>query len=188
MNKAVLALSGWLIVGLWLAACAGDDPALGTSEVELALERLALADAGESDSNEIDSAGVPYDTLMRVCHERAQARGGPHEVHGIGQYLALGDTMLAVHVPLPDAPELARCIEEAVADEPPPGPPGAPNAFASGSFAIDLGGPPPPFTPGDVERHLDAHRAGLEQLVRQVVARGVLPADHFFVREVLEGS
>jgi hypothetical protein len=193
MNKAVLVLGAWLAFGVWLAACADPESDGDVSQLEAELERVARADAAQALADEEVPSEVPYQALMRDCFARAgqpgaaRGRSAPREAHTIGQYLALGDTMLAVYVPLPDAPELARCIEEAVADEAPPGPPSAPNAFASGSFAVDLGGPPPAVSTDDIARHLDAHRAGLQQLVRQVVARGVLPADHFFVREVLEG-
>jgi hypothetical protein len=170
-----------VVLCVWMVACAEPerDAAWEIAQFEPDLQDATDADA---ESAAPSSAEPPYTRLTQQCYARAASQA---EIHAIGQYLALGDTMLAVRVSIPEAPRLARCIEEAVADEVPPGPPSAANQFASGSFAIDLGGPPRPLQPGDIERHFDAHQAGLEAMMRDLLARGVLPRDHFFVREVL---
>jgi hypothetical protein len=178
--RSMLVVLCAVVLCAWMVACAEPerDAAWEIAQLEPDLQQATDAELESAASN----AELPYTRLMQQCYARAASQ---KEVHAIGQYLALGDTMLAVRVAIPEAPRLARCIEEAVADEVPPGPASAPNQFASGSFAIDLGGPPRPLQPGDIERHFDAHQAGLEAMMRDLVAGGVLPRDHFFVREVL---
>ena len=185
MRSTTLLLRVTLLLWVWMVACADTSPEAPDelAQLEAQLEELARADA-DADADSLKAVPtVPYARAMDACYARSRSQA---EVHAVGQYLALGDTMLAVRVSIPEAPRLARCIEDAVADDVPPGPPGADNQFASGSFAIDLGGAPEPLRPGDIERHFAAHQAGLRAMIREVVARGVLPADHFFVREVLE--
>lgn len=177
MRKACLLLS------LGSIAWGCGNPESEPSDSALLLE----AELDSAQATAANSDAAPYAEVLRRCFAETAKDEPGVEVHAIGQYLALGDAMLAVHVPIPEASNLAHCIEAAVADEAPPGAPNPGNAFSSGSFAIDLGGPPQPLRPGDFERHFDAHQRGLEHMVRDVVARGALPADHFFVREVLEG-
>jgi hypothetical protein len=55
----------------------------------------------------------------------------------------------------------------------------------NGSFAIDLGGPAKTAPLGDVARQYEEHVKGMAALMRDVVERGLLPAEHHLVREAL---
>lgn len=177
MFKAAVSLLALLV------ACGNPDDALefdqpGASERELSeLVRGAIDDAASTDN-------APFTSALQTCYEEASARA-PVEAHTIGRYLALGDTMMLVRVELPEAPELASCIEDAVMQEAPPGWSRAPDSLASGSFAIDLGGPAKALQLDDIAQQYDEHVAGMAALMHEVVERGLLPGDHRLVREAL---
>lgn len=146
------------------------------------MEQIALSPDSVAGLSAED--GAPFQRAMEECHEQS---AGP-EVHTVGRYLALGDRMMAVRVVIPRAPALARCIEDAVMQAAPPGWEQAPAALGSGSFAIDLGGSPPPTRIGDIARQYEEHQRGMAALMREVVERGLLPADHPLVREALSAG
>jgi hypothetical protein len=175
--------AGALLVGAALFAFGCGDVSEDAPEdfEELLIERIALSPDSGEDLAAAD--GAPFQRAMDECYAES-ARPGL-EVHTVGRYLALGDTMMAVRVSIPRAPALARCIEEAVMQAAPPGWEQAPDALGCGSFAIDLGGAPPPARVSDIARQYDEHQRGMAALMREVVERGLLPADHALVREAL---
>lgn len=174
-RAAVLLLSTVLAVGC--GDIADDAPA--ELEAQLLEQSAHSSDGGESAPQQ----GTPFQRVMEECY--AESAASPGEVHTVGRYLALGDRMMAVRVIIPRAPALARCIEDAVMESAPPGWEQAPDALGCGSFAIDLGGPPPPARIGDIARQYEDHQRGMAALMREVVERGLLPADHRLVREAL---
>jgi hypothetical protein len=169
-------------------ACGDPDDALVSEEGEANAQATAVFETQLSERASVDAktTEVPFARALEDCYAETLARGRRVEVHTIGRYLALGDTMMAVRVAIPSAPTLARCIEEAVSQSVPPGASEAPDALASGSFAIDLGGPPPPVQIADIARQYEAHRKGMAALMREVVALGLLPQDHPLVQEALQ--
>ncbi len=170
-----------LVLGTALLAHGCADVAEDPAEFEeLLIEQIAHSpDGGES----VSEQGVPFQRAMDDCY--AESVDTELEVHTVGRYLALGDRMMAVRVAIPRAPALARCIEEAVMQAAPPGWEQAPDALGCGSFAIDLGGPPPTARISDIARQYEEHQRGMAALMREVVERGLLPADHHMVREAL---
>jgi hypothetical protein len=184
MTKASVLLCALLL------ACGNPDAPLGSADPEASEQDAQALEARRSESalDAVDDnttpAEVPFERATRDCYAQAPAPG-PREVHTLGRYLALGDTMLLVRVTIPQAPELVRCIEHAVAHESPPGWSQAPDALVSGSFAIDLGGPAKPVAWDDIPDQYEAHIQGMAALMRDVVERGILPADHRLVREAL---
>jgi hypothetical protein len=156
-----------------------------SSQEEVALfEARLLAQATNDAGDEASSIEAPFERVMQECY--AQAAGSRTEVHTVGRYLARADAMQVVRVSIPGAPRLARCIEEAVMREVPPGWTEAPDSWACGSFAIDLGGPAPRAQLADIARQLEEHEQGVAALLREGVERGVLPADHPLVQELLD--
>jgi hypothetical protein len=179
--RADVLLAGAAVVAIGCADVADDAPA---DFEEQLIERIALSPAsGDSLAAE---DGAPFQRAMDDCYAQS-ARPG-FEVHTVGRYLALGDTMMAVRVSIPRAPALACCIEDAVMQAAPPGWEQAPDALGCGSFAIDLGGPPPPARVSDIARQYEEHQRGMAGLMREVVERGLLPADHPLVREALSAG
>lgn len=175
-----------LLLCALLATCA---QACGDSEtLDDGADSRLLADAVWSVARTTSPTEPPFLSAMRACYAEAAATDPELSVHTVGRYLALGDRMMAVRVSIPTAPLLARCIEDTVMDDVPPGSAHAPDALACGSFAIDLGGPPPPLQAGDIERQYQEHEQGMQALMREVVTRGLLPADHPLVREVLRNE
>jgi hypothetical protein len=167
-----------------LLACGEPGEAISSDQ----LGALDAALLSEPATAEDIAADLPFERVMRDCYAEALARAPSLEVHAMGRYLALGDTMMAVRVTIPKAPRLARCIEDAVSQSVPPGAAEAPDALGAGSFAIDLGGPPAPVQFADIERQYEEHQKGTAALMREVVTRGVLPADHPLVREALAAA
>ena len=173
LRAAALLAAAFLFVGC--ADVAGDVP--GALEEQL-IESLAHS----ADGGELAEDGPPFQRIMEECYAQSALDS---EVHTVGRYLALGDRMMLVRVSMPRAPELARCIEDAVTQVAPPGWEQDPDALGCGSFAIDLGGPPPAVHVTDIARQYEQHQRGMAALMREVVQRGLLPADHRLVREAL---
>jgi hypothetical protein len=184
MTKASVLLCAFLI------ACGNPDDILAIDDSDAsdqdpqALEGQLSQLVRDAIDDDPATSRVPFERAMQDCYVEARARG-PLEVHTMGRYLALGDTMMLVRVTIPKAPELARCIEDAVMHEAPPGWARAPDSLASGSFAIDLGGPARDVRLDDIAQQYDEHVKGMAALMREVVERGLLPADHRLVHEAL---
>jgi hypothetical protein len=170
---------------LVLLACAEDsEPATPAESAEHLLASAAL-DAARAQDDEASPPEPPYASVLQACYAQLPGRESPREVHAMGRYLALGERMMVVRVTIPEAPQLARCIENAVKQSAPPGWQQAPDRLVCGSFAIDLGGAPPRAQPGDIERQYEEHERGMAALMRETLALGVLPADHPLVQELL---
>ena len=165
---------------LFVQGCAGASGDAPEEVEELLIQQIAHSPDGGQPR---DAEGPPFQHAMEQCY--GQDTSSEEEVHTVGRYLALGDRMMAVRVDIPRAPALARCIEDAVMRAAPPGWEQDPDALGCGSFAIDLGGPPPAARPGDIGRQYEAHQRGMAALMREVVQRGLLPSDHHLVREAL---
>jgi hypothetical protein len=161
-------------------ACGNPDDALVSDDaIEGQLSELVRATVDDA------ATTAPFEAVSQDCYANTSASTAAREVHAIGRYLALGETMMLVRVSIPEAPELAQCIEAAVMHEAPPGWSQAPDALLNGSFAIDLGGPAKAVEVSDLARQYDEHVQGMAALMREVVERGLLPADHRLVTEAL---
>lgn len=154
---------------------------------------LALA-FGQVRAAPPEPAAILLQEAVRECVEAAREREPSLEAHGMAQYVARGNRVLGVVVSLPQAAELAACLERlpsrpvflhAPDANTPDAAAGSVNSVATGGFAVDVGGPRPPAVPTDFEHFLAERRSELRGLVNRLVRSGRLVASDPMIREIL---
>jgi hypothetical protein len=119
---------------------------------------------------------------LQACYDTARARDPELAVHTVALFFAREGKVVFADVELPQTPELARCLGDALVGSAQEGPSHEPGALGYSSLRLDFGppasAPPPPPTLADL-------RARHRRIVLDALRRGALRESDPPVREVL---
>lgn len=123
-----------LLVGLGLGAfvngCGSRHPAPATA-------------AGQGEAESAGPGSAAHRAKLQPCFDQAKAEDPNLSVHTVAWYFARDGKVVFVDVELPEAPQLAGCLKQAILGSSIGGPPVArtPGSFSGGGMPIDWGPP-----------------------------------------------